>query len=141
MISSPEQISAGPETAPSWKGAKGETWANTWTATIYIGRKVLATGRLIPEYTVEEALQKFVDRGLCVSLTPTRFIYKGGAEPGFAVGLIQYPRFPKPVSEIQDTAIELAEMLRKLCQQERCSIVMPDYTVMLSDPNSETESH
>lgn len=121
------------DNAPSWRGSRQTIWCNPWKATIWVGRKVLSTQLLIPEYVVKAALQNFVERGLCVSMTPTEFIYTGGSEPGFAIGLIQYPRFPKPVSELEDTALELAGLLRKVCQQERVSVEMPDYTVMLFD--------
>lgn len=32
--------------------------------------------------------------GLCVTVTPTDFIYTGGEESGFVIGLVNYPRFP-----------------------------------------------
>ena len=32
--------------------------------------------------------------GLCVTIEPTNFIYTGGEEVGFVVGLLNYPRFP-----------------------------------------------
>ena len=41
------------------------------------------------------------DEGLCVTLTPTEFVYTAGAESGVAVGLINYPRFPKSPEDIR----------------------------------------
>lgn len=38
-------------------------------------------------------------KGLCVTVEPTSYIYTGGEESGYVVGLIQYPRFPAPESE------------------------------------------
>lgn len=32
--------------------------------------------------------------GYCVTVTPTSYVYTGGEESGFIVGLINYPRFP-----------------------------------------------
>lgn len=118
--------------APGWQ-SRADVWVETWTATIWIGRKVLKTGELVDQNKVKSALKEFVSSGGCVSVTETEFIYTGGSEPGFAVGLIQYPRFPKDVSILEHQAIDLAALLRKVCKQERCSIVMPDYTIMLCD--------
>lgn len=54
---------------------------------------------------------------LCVTVTPTTFVYVGGAEEGVCVRLINYPRFPKEPAELQETAMALAEHLRiALCQ-------------------------
>ncbi|HEY7823728.1 MAG TPA: hypothetical protein VIG24_12880 [Acidimicrobiia bacterium] len=40
-------------------------------------------------------VEKYCDAvGLCVSITSTRFVYTGGWEMGFRVGLRNYPRFP-----------------------------------------------
>jgi hypothetical protein len=35
--------------------------------------------------------------GLCVTLTPTRFIYTAGAEEGVSVGLVNYPPVPEDI--------------------------------------------
>lgn len=62
--------------------------------------------------TARESLRRqcFED-GLCVTLTPTSFIYTAGVEEGVAVGLVNYPRFPKQPSEIMDRAKRIAETL------------------------------
>lgn len=63
---------------------------------------------------------------LCVTVTPTAFVYVGGMEDGVCVRLIQYPRFPKPVEEIRTVAGRLAEhLLAALCQTSY-SIECPD---------------
>jgi ferredoxin len=55
--------------------------------------------------------------GLCVTVTPTTFIYTGGEEAGVTVGVRHYPRFPSEPSELRRKAMELAELLRaRLCQ-------------------------
>jgi len=55
--------------------------------------------------------------GLCVTVTATEYIYTGGRETGFVVGLLNYPRFPAPPAEIDEKASTLAQMLmRELCQ-------------------------
>ncbi len=105
----------------------------TYTATIYVGLKEGYSG---PVHTLDEArilLQEHVDAvGLCVTLTPTEFIYTKGAEPGVIVGLINYPRFPSTPEQIQQQAKELAHKLLRAFGQQRATIVFPDVTITLS---------
>ena len=55
--------------------------------------------------------------GLCVTIHPVDFIYTGGEETGFKIGLINYPRFPTTYGALHQRASELAELLmRRLCQ-------------------------
>ncbi len=51
------------------------------------------------------------EHGLCVTIEPVLFIYTGGEEQGFIVGLINYPRFPDNPENIWNRAIELAYQL------------------------------
>ena len=39
--------------------------------------------------------------GCCVAIVECDYIYTGGEEKGFAVELINYPRFPKTYTELQ----------------------------------------
>lgn len=72
------------------------------------------------------------DVGLCVHVEPVSYIYTGGEEAGFKVGLINYPRFPTVESEVLDKASALADLLmRRLCQHSY-SIVGPENTVWVS---------
>lgn len=48
------------------------------------------------------------DKGLCVTVTPTVYIYTGGEEAGYVVGLVNYPRFPSAEDEIKGRAKGLA---------------------------------
>lgn len=58
------------------------------------------------------------DVGLCVTVTPTNYIYTGGEQSGFVVGLINYPRFPALPNVIEETAERLAKALaEELCQK------------------------
>jgi hypothetical protein len=68
------------------------------------------------------------DEGLCVTIDPTHFIYTGGEEAGFVVGLINYPRFPKMDDEIMDTAKYLVEELLLSTHQHSALIMTPDIT-------------
>ena len=50
--------------------------------------------------------------GLCVSVEPTCFIYAGGEESGFVVGLVNYPRFPaESAAQINERAQEILHAL------------------------------
>lgn len=59
--------------------------------------------------------QECKEKGLCVTVEPTTYIYTGGEELGYVVGLINYPRFPTECPEIwiweraQKIAIKLIE--------------------------------
>lgn len=72
------------------------------------------------------------DVGLCVTVTKSRYVYKGGTEDGVVVGLINYPRFPLTPAEIWLHAEELAELLRADMGQDSYSIQAPDKTVWFS---------
>jgi hypothetical protein len=70
--------------------------------------------------------------GLCVTITPTTYIYTGGEEEGFTVRLINYPRLPKEPDEILATARLLAGELRvRLCQHSH-TIETPAVTEWVS---------
>ena len=42
--------------------------------------------------------------GLCVTIEPTTFIYTGGEEQGYVVGLVNYPRFPSEPAALVERA-------------------------------------
>lgn len=69
--------------------------------------------------------------GLCVTIEPTLYIYTGGEEQGYVVGLIQYPRFPKDDSKIFDRAMKIASLLLEETHQASGSIVTPSRTIYL----------
>ena len=70
--------------------------------------------------------------GLCVTVEPLDFIYTGGEEAGFKIGLINYPRFPTTIPELRRRATELADLLMKRLCQHSYSIVGPDETTWIS---------
>lgn len=78
-------------------------------------------------------IQRYVDEvGLCITLTPQSFIYTGGREDGFKIGLINYPRFPKEPNEIISLARSLANLLWAPLGQQSYSIVTPIETIWVS---------
>jgi hypothetical protein len=104
----------------------------TFTAQIYVGLKHRPTGVVYGLDVARNVIQQYVDEfPLCVTLTPTEYIYVKGSEPGFVVGLINYPRFPSTPERITAHAMELGKRLRKACRQFKVSIVFPEKTVML----------
>lgn len=68
------------------------------------------------------------DIGLCVTVTPTTYVYTGGSEEGFVVGLINYPRFPATMDALTDRAIDLAQELMRQLGQESFSVQTPCVT-------------
>lgn len=72
------------------------------------------------------------DVGLCVTVTPTTYIYTGGAEAGVIVGCINYPRFPDDNDAILGKAFDLAHRLMSGLFQHSFSIETPDKTHWVS---------
>ena len=106
--------------------------SETWWANIYVGSKIGYSGDCISLDVARNWLQTYCDSiGFAVTLTKTEFIYSGGNEPGFIVGLINYPRFPKSSVQLLKKAIYIAEQLKTLMAQERVSIVTPTETFMI----------
>lgn len=106
--------------------------SKSYFAKIYTGLRE-GYGDMVHGVTeVQSICQEYVDRvGLCVTVTPTRFVYVNGSEPGCIVGLINYPRFPETDARIRELALRLAGELGSRLGQNRISIGFPDDTVML----------
>jgi hypothetical protein len=104
----------------------------TYWANIYVGLKPGYDAPTIPPQAAMDIAQVYVDKvGLCVTITPTTFVYTKGYEPGFIIGLINYPRFPATPQKITHHALALARALQKGLRQHRISVMFPDRTVML----------
>lgn len=96
-------------------------------------------------HTLEEAYvicRNYCDNvGLCVTVTPTRFIYSRGQaiadgfEDGCFIELIAYPRFSQSKYDIVALSIELAKIFLVKFKQNRISIIASDqtYTVEQGD--------
>ena len=70
--------------------------------------------------------------GLCVTVEPVDFIYTGGEESGFRVGLINYPRFPSDETTLRAKAAALADQLMNRLYQHSYSIIGPRETEWFS---------
>ena len=115
-----------------------ETAVATFWARIYIAGD-LAT---IEQACREECYEGVRDlaRGLCVTVEPLTFIYTGGEESGAVVGLIQYPRFPVPVEQIEQRAMALAATLTRRCCQKSALVMTPMKTTWISNGKHSTDS-
>jgi hypothetical protein len=84
-------------------------------------------------HTARESLRRqCMEKGLCVTVTPTTFVYTAGAEEGVAVGLVNYPRFPHTPDEIKVRALAVAErLMADLCQWSAL-VVTPVETIWLT---------
>lgn len=98
--------------------------ANTHVVRIYISGPV----QLIEQVCREECCED----PICVTVEPTKFIYTRGEESGAVVGLLNYPRFPKNITEINTRARRLAENLLARTFQRNVLIVTPTETELIS---------
>jgi len=79
--------------------------------------------------------EHFMDRPLCATIEPTTFIYTGGEEAGYVIGLLNYPRFPTPPNELNVRAAILAELLLEKTFQRSALIVRPEDTTWITREN------
>lgn len=68
----------------------------------------------------------------CVTIEPTTFIYTGGEEAGYVVGLLNYPRFPSTPEELNTYAVNLAHRLIDRTFQHSALIVTPTETTWIT---------
>lgn len=87
------------------------------SANIYAAGDIAEAKRICAHFCFEE--------GLCVTVTATEFIYTGGRETGFVVGLVNYPRFPPAPQDIEDAAARLATKLIEGLAQNSALIQTP----------------
>jgi hypothetical protein len=73
---------------------------------------------------------------VCVTVSPTSYIYTGGEELGFVVTFRNYPRFPSTQAALKSKASALANLLRESLAQDSCMIVTPRVTLWSSTRNS-----
>lgn len=94
--------------------------AETWWARIYMSGPIdVATQVLRGECRRE---------GLCVTIEPTLFVYTGGEESGYVVGLINYPRFPSSPEQIEARAFGIARELLMATHQHSALVMSPATT-------------
>lgn len=80
------------------------------TTNIFVGLREAYSDTIQTLDAARDILHNYCDsKGLCVSLTPTEFIYTSSAdknidgfEPRFIVGLINYPLYPSTPEKIYE---------------------------------------
>jgi hypothetical protein len=100
---------------------------------IYLSGSIEVAKQVIREHILEKPL--------CVTIEPTTYIYTGGEEAGYVVGLLNYPRFPKPPNELAVRASILAELLLARTFQRSALIVSPETTQWLNSPHNKLLDH
>jgi len=83
---------------------------------------------------IQRTCQEFCDDvGLCVHIEKVDYVYTQGSEPGVKVVLINYPRFPKATSTIDQLARTLASELLIQSHQERVTVITPTESYLLEN--------
>ena len=98
--------------------------ATTNVIRIYISGPIESAKALLREECMRE--------GLCVTIEPTLFIYTGGEEAGYVVGLLNYPRFPSEPHALYGRAMAIAEMLVEMTHQHSALVVTPEQSVWMT---------
>jgi len=105
-----------------------QKWATgnckTWTAQIWIG------GDIVPAR--QKLREMCFPKGLCATIIPTEYMYAGGEEKGFVVGIIQYPPFMESESSLLEKAKKVGKAIAENAYQWSFSIVTPDKTYYFS---------
>jgi hypothetical protein len=86
---------------------------------------------------IEQSCREYCLEGMCVTVTPTKYIYTMGEETGAEIGLINYPRFPNDPADITRKARELASKIMEDCHQGSYTVMTPDETVFYSRRESD----
>lgn len=98
--------------------------APTFWARIYMSGPI--------EVAKQEIRKSCLEQGLCVTVEPTTFIYTGGEEQGFVVGLINYPRFPCEAAQIEAQARALMSDLLDALYQHSALLMTPEKSVWIT---------
>lgn len=95
----------------------------TTTVTTFVVRLYLSG----PIEVAKQAIRAETLRaGLCVTIEPTTYLYTGGEESGYVVGLLNYPRFPCEPAALEDRARDLMHKLLAATHQHSALMVTPD---------------
>lgn len=72
--------------------------------------------------------EECMKEGLCVTIEPTTFIYTGGEELGYVIGLLNYPRFPSTPDQLEARAKTLMAALLAGTFQHSVLMMTPTVT-------------
>lgn len=118
MTSDHQSESVGVVSSTAWLGVP------TWYAKLYLAGDIATAKQVCREECMRE--------GLCVTVEPCEYIYTGGQETGYCVGLINYPRFPSDAEKITARAKLLAELLMTRTCQWSALVMTPERTEWLT---------
>jgi hypothetical protein len=105
---------------------------STFEAKISLGFREGYTNIIHSLDEVKKICQQYCNEvGLCVTITPTNFVYVNGQEEGCFIGLINYPRFPTASDYILKTALDLAQIFLEKFKQLKVSVICNDKTYMI----------
>jgi len=93
----------------------------TYWANIYLAGPIEVAKQAIRKYALKE--------GICVTVTPTQYIYSGGEETGYVVRLSNYPRYPWTPERIGDEARAIFNLLVEETHQWSGMIQFPERTL------------
>jgi hypothetical protein len=96
----------------------------TYQVTLYLSGPIEVAKQVIRADCMRE--------GLCVTIEPTTFIYTGGEEVGYVVGLVNYPRFPSSAEKLIARGRDLMEKLLEATHQHSAMLVTPAGTTWVS---------
>jgi hypothetical protein len=98
---------------------------HTYNVKIYLSGPIEVAKQIIREHLFEHPL--------CVTIDPTTFIYMGGEETGYVVGLLNYPKFPTAPNELAIRASMLAILLLEKTFQRTALVVTPEQTTWITN--------
>lgn len=101
-----------------------EKTAPTYQLRIYMSGPIEVAKQVVRE--------ECMHAGLCVTIEPTHFIYTGGEEAGFVIGLLNYPRFPGTPEYLRDRAEALMHRLLDATFQHSSLLVTPGETLWVT---------
>lgn len=114
--------------------------AKTYQAHIFIGAAIGYSANKYLYKDLRAAVQEFqiAQKDFCgVTITDVEFVVGEYVEEGYQISTINYPRFPKDPGFIRTFMISLGNHLLRKMEQNRLSVVFPDYTYMLESPDAE----
>lgn len=102
---------------------------HTWYAKLYLAGDI--------EVAKQVCREECMRAGLCVTVEPCEYIYTGGQETGYCVGLINYPRFQSEPAPITERAKALAELIMEKTCQWSALVMTPDMTYWITSRTKE----
>lgn len=82
--------------------------------------------------SIEQCCRRYCNSTkLCVTITPTSYVFTGGKETGAIVGIINYPKFPRCVGELLDITNNLARSLLKDTQTKSLTVALDETSYYL----------